>query len=171
MCIIFQTPPFSTARREKLHPMQVAVLKNLHTVSVGLILRKISVSAPDNCTAHTPPCKFGFNSSIVFLAEKIICFCNQLTNDTAAGPGILRVRHLPWPWFSSHLHQVSALIKSIFSDISHCCSNVRTSPLCALMLMNYSAPAAWLRQRAEVRARSLTWALMKNTQLSWAKPI
>lgn len=170
MCI-FQTSPFSTASHEKLHIMQVAVLKNLHTVSISLILRKISVSAPNNCTVHTPPCKFGFDSSIVFQAEKMV--------PSSAFATSLQIQQLLvqafWGWGILALILLSltpriSQIKPIFSDISYCYSNVRTRALCALMPMNYSASAAWLEQWAEVRARSLTWTQMKKHNFHGQSP-
>lgn len=171
MFIFFHTPLFSISSHEKLCTNGNSGAQKICTHSqFALVWEKTVYLLKIIALYMRLLCKFVFECCFPGRKDGAITyFCRWVTNCAAAGTGILRVRRIPWPWFSSHLDWGKpnvSLINSIFSDVAYCYSNVRTRPLCAPMLTNYSASAVWLRQQAKVRSRSLTLAQMKNTALA-----
>lgn len=145
---------FSTVSHEKLHPRQVAVLKNLLTVSISLILRKKNknqcVCPRQLHRTHSSPCKFGFNSSIVFQAEKMMLLqhslqITQLLVQAFWGWGIFLGLDSPLTYTKDQPNQINIPWHLLLLQQ---CEN--QPPLCSDV---NSAPAAQLGQWAEVGAR------------------
>lgn len=169
MWIIFQTPPIFHCQPWEITPdASSSAQKFTHCLCWPYFEKKkikISVSAPDNCTEHTPLLVNLALIRVLFSRQKRWCFCN-----TAYKLPSCWYRHFEGEASSLALILLSltpriSLIKSIFPDISYCCSNVRTSPLCALMLMLIQ-----LQQLSSGSEQRLGQGFqMKNTQLPWGK--